>query len=622
MEELLKNISPKPSNNAADRTGGALASWGGPAIVTVFGMILAGLLWGRTGELLLDFGRQLYVFWQMSLGKVLYRDLQYPFGLLAPTLFSYLMKFAGPSLQPVLVANLCVLSVVVLLLYAMLRKGTDELTSTIGVLIFLSQFGLSNEGNNTDMNFLTPYNHGVTIGFMFSLAGIWFADRFMKEQKKRWMIAAGIALGLNFLTKVEVFVAALAGIAAATLPLIRQPRELVNVWGILIASAVIPVLVAFGGEISSLPKGDALAATLGDWNYIFSSTISESPYYRHWTGIGDLYRNIALMTIAFAALAASIALFISISYALRKHGAQKWLGASIGLGLGGLIAIAGGWKGVVFDFCARAFPLEIATLVTLAGIRVFRTGTSIPAAARNRITFSFAAFALAMLLKMLFFSRTYHYGFVLGAAAGVSIWALLLYEIPKWLGASRGSDFFRWISVGAATGLVVLCLRTTESVLRPRQQRIELAMGGSLAVGPEDAAAGPATSFLAELTLTADTLAAFPNCSGLNYAVARSSSVPYVVLDPLEIKLSGEQRVLAALEERPPTYLLIIESNLTEYGSAGFGVDYALTIRSWIESHYEVIGVFPASGSEVPGVRKLYILRRQLEGSESKKNRT
>ena len=62
--------------------------------------------WRRWPDLLIDFGRELYVPWQLASGAVLYEDIAYFNGPLSAYWNALLFRWFGPSLLTLVVANL------------------------------------------------------------------------------------------------------------------------------------------------------------------------------------------------------------------------------------------------------------------------------------------------------------------------------------------------------------------------------------------------------------------------------------------------------------------------------------------------------------------------------------
>ena len=63
-------------------------------------IVLCARMWGRVGEVAIDFGREVYVPWQIAQGRVLYRDLAYIFGPLTETTYT-VPPLSSKTLTPV-----------------------------------------------------------------------------------------------------------------------------------------------------------------------------------------------------------------------------------------------------------------------------------------------------------------------------------------------------------------------------------------------------------------------------------------------------------------------------------------------------------------------------------------
>ena len=73
---------------------------------------------------LIDFGRELYVPWQITRGKMLSRDIASLFGPLSPYINALWFRLFGVSLITLALANLAVLCLTVAGIYHLLRVCT------------------------------------------------------------------------------------------------------------------------------------------------------------------------------------------------------------------------------------------------------------------------------------------------------------------------------------------------------------------------------------------------------------------------------------------------------------------------------------------------------------------
>jgi hypothetical protein len=154
-------------------------------------------------------------------------------------------------------------------------------------------------------------------------------------------------------------------------------------------------------------------------------------------------------------------------------------------------------------------------------------------------------------------------------------------------------------------------LVATDGVLRARAETVPLALGGSLKLLPPDAAAGSVVRRLDDLIAPGKTLAVFPDAAGLNYATARASSIPSTVFNPFELQMTGEELVIQALNQSPPDFIAIVDTDESEYGAKTFGEDFGVAIRNWIDQHYSAVATEADSAHSDPDVRRIRIFRRR-----------
>src|ERR1700678_1848435 len=90
----------------------------GALVVALCLAILTMQTWRKWGDMLVDFGVQLYLPWKLSTGAVLYRDVAYlTGGPLSQYYHAWLFRIFGVSLLPIVVSNLVMLVLLVAAIY-------------------------------------------------------------------------------------------------------------------------------------------------------------------------------------------------------------------------------------------------------------------------------------------------------------------------------------------------------------------------------------------------------------------------------------------------------------------------------------------------------------------------
>ena len=62
------------------------------------GSFMAAISWRKWPDLIVDFGRQVYIPWQLAEGQVLYKDIHYIYGPFSAYLHALVFKIFGPGI--------------------------------------------------------------------------------------------------------------------------------------------------------------------------------------------------------------------------------------------------------------------------------------------------------------------------------------------------------------------------------------------------------------------------------------------------------------------------------------------------------------------------------------------
>src|SRR5262245_41248360 len=82
----------------------------GPAALAALFVILVAWSWRKWGDVFVDFGHELYIPWQLSEGRVLYRDIAYFMGPLSQYFNALMFAVFGVSLTTLIFVNLAILA--------------------------------------------------------------------------------------------------------------------------------------------------------------------------------------------------------------------------------------------------------------------------------------------------------------------------------------------------------------------------------------------------------------------------------------------------------------------------------------------------------------------------------
>lgn len=176
--------------------------WIPPLVILAAFLIFTWSTWAHWGNLRVDCGREMYVPQQLASGKMLYRDLWYPYGPMAPYWNAFLFQIFGTHLHVLYASGLAITLGFAFTLYAIGRRFIPTAASLLAVLCLFAQAfqpGL--------FNYILPYSYAATMGAFLAFLFLLFFLRSLENKTHLDLLIAGLAAGLALATKVEFGVA-------------------------------------------------------------------------------------------------------------------------------------------------------------------------------------------------------------------------------------------------------------------------------------------------------------------------------------------------------------------------------------------------------------------------------
>jgi hypothetical protein len=502
--------------------------------------------WLRWPDPLVDFGRELYLPWQVSQGKVLYRDVAHFNGPLSVYFNALAFRVLGVSLRTIVVVNIAIAAAVFAMIWRLCSRATNRLSATVGALLFITLFMPIQLVDIGNYNWMTPYSHELTHGIALSLAALVVLSSHLARPRAWRAGLVGLLLGLIFLTKVEV-------VAAAT------PAMVAGMW---LSRKRHPVAFVAG---FALPPVVALAllgapAVIDPWKYPLDARLAALPFYRWSMGTDAPLHNIVQM------FAVPAKLFVSRDLAL-------WQGAFRGL-----------------------LPATLAIAVICA-TQVMRRRRR-RARPRQVIRLAVAIFALLLLAKIALNVRIQHYGFALAMPAMLVTTTALL--------SLRRRLLLRVAVLVVVTVVVSVHLYVYATRFRDKPVVVAPDRPDMFRADPRGELVNAIVRLLNELPPSA-TVATLPQGAMVNYLSNRANPTPFITLMPPEVIMFGDDRIAMAYEHSPPDVIVLIDTDLSEYGYQSFD-EVAPRTAAWMRANYELARTLPAPSTNLPGAR---ILRRK-----------
>ena len=566
-------------------------------VIALHGVVFAALLmwsWRKWPDPLIDFGRELYLAWQISEGRVLYRDLASLFGPLSPYVNAFWFRLFGTSLLTLALCNAAIFAATVAGIHHLVRISTDRVTASAASLTTIVLFGFSQYGPVGNYNFVTPYSHEATHGVALSVAALVSLYYALAGKSYALYAVAGLCFGLAVLTKPEIAIALASGMLAGWLaaPIVgaRERPALLSRIATFVVAAITPSLVFFLYFATQMTAEQALRGTAGAWAPLFGTGITVNQFYRQGMGLDAPARNAGVMALNFAAFLAFVAAAITISGSSATRAMPERV-----LRIGLLIVLFIALRRGTFP---TALPLVVLTSLVAAILFVAWHRTHRERAFQYLPLVMWSAFALVLLAKMGLNARFFHYGFYLALPGTVAAIALTSGVIPQTLAS--------WKSDAAARRFRELVLFALAAVIAPyfglshgwhRAKTIGIGSGSdrvyTSTMSPQGPLVRDALTALQQTANPGNTLAVMPEGVMLNYLMRLDSPLRVVTLMPPEMMAFGEDDVLRSLGSKPPDLILLIDRDVAEYGYPAFGSDrrYGLGIMSWVNEHYETARV-------------------------------
>jgi hypothetical protein len=585
---------------------GTRSARSGALAVVALHCVVAGVLiwwsWRKWPDPLVDFGRELYVPWQITRGRLLYRDIASLFGPLSPYVNAFWFRLFGVSLTTIIVCNAAILMAMTAGIHRLLTASTDRIAATAATLAILLLCGFSQYIDVGNYNFITPYAHEATHGVALSVAAFAAAFEAFSGRRRAWIFVSGLCFGAIVLTKPEVAIAAGAALVGGAWAMWMGSSG--RGWSksvllFLAGACVVPLLfVSYfhgGGRMSWAESARAIGS---GWSAASSVEIAQNEFYLRGSGLDDSVRNAARMLWSFALFGGFVAAGLALATIRPRATAGRTLQivAQMALLLAAALAIPSGRLG-------WALPL---IALTVCGWAIASAAT-----ARNREDLEryvpltmWSVFAVALLPKIALNARIYHYGFFLAMPA-ISLAVTLLVGLVPWVFRSdharrRARALF---AAGIAIAIVpALVLSNTWY----RWKTVAVGEGGDRFYASSEPGMWQGSSLAAALEWIdrnappAATLAALPEGVMVNYLARRDNPTRYINFMPPEAVAFGEHAMAQSLDATPPEYLLLVHKNTSEYGFASFGSspEYGGEILPWVRRRYRtvhVIGRDPAS---------------------------
>ncbi len=636
--EMKSHLPDAPDQDlppfAAAASENAAEAWISRSVILAVCAAFAWYTWGHWGNFQIDNGRELYVPAEIAKGKLLFRDLWYMYGPLAPYLKAGLFRIFGVHLNVLYGLGLALTAGCALLTYEItLQFRLGPVGNAVPSIFFLTESFYP-----FIRNFVFPYSYAASLGTFWGVACLYFVVRHAASRRIVHLGMASFMCCLAVLTKQEFGMACLAlvGFEIAGSYWIRRSRPEAARSIAVFAAALIPAVAVYGWFVWKL------SARL----IFFENWISTPGTYfmRTYGKITIPFQGLRFIPkeLSTSILGAILALVLWSLLARWSVGAIKKLRlntlTSIAastmliltpLGIATyihLMAYSNGrlnpirpWSFVVVPISESLFPNGVFFLMiafTLRALWNLVKGSDHVAALQQAGLGMYAC--LAALRQMMELRPTIYDTPVFFNGPAFLVYALIVTEIYRWAGRSLDGKYREymvgsmWLSV---TIMIVIQFCPNPDILPTKLTTDE----GSFYTRPDVAALFPQIiSFMKSHTVNGKDILVVPEPPSLYVFANMEAPSRWYSLVPGYIAPEQEQQYMDELSAKHVRYVLIFNRRFTEYRVAGFANGgYNPRIRDWIFANYNKVGQFgPMAGAEPPPVIVWLYERKDLHAGD------
>jgi 4-amino-4-deoxy-L-arabinose transferase-like glycosyltransferase len=573
-------------------------------LAALFVLMLAAT-WQRWTNPIIDHGREMNLPTRILAGEKLYVDILYYYGPFAPYFNALLYRVFGIHLSTLHASGLvCAVSIL-----AMIYWLARQLMSVWGATLATAIVMLSCAFNVYLGSYIQPYSYAALYGFVFALASLVCAVRYLQTRHRVQLCLGGISAGLVMICKPELGTSAIVPPSIALAFVCFTQRRLLWREAMLLT---LPILVICGVIYGFILIHVPWQTLLRD-NYEIFSSPQVVHFYRHLNGLLDWPKTgWALLSaigviLCVCGLSALLAILASAAsgqwrYILQTQAWRAWGAILIGFPL---------WKYTVkdHDLVVDPNPLRASLVILLAvipftGWRCWSTRAR-DTSLKNRdvIFLIIALFGLVSIARVfLNVSLINSYTpFTIPALVIVHLYLIFRISPACLLPAGPHRQYAEMFAM-AIVGMAIFALAVNYIPLSRRQRTYEISTSrGRQLVEPYfGRPLSEAMRFAQEQTRPGEYLLSFPQGTSVNFLIDRPYPLKEENIVPGFLTGARETDAIRRIAERRVPLILIGNLPTPEYRDRAFGVDYNQNLMRWINEHYHLVATFgPTDGLEL-----------------------
>jgi len=559
------------------------------AVLGALAVVLLVRSWRSWGDLVVDFPEELYVPWQLTEGRVLYRDIVHYYGPLSQYYHALLFWLFGPSYTVVLVSNFGFVLADTLLLYMIFAPWSGLAAFSAG-LCFLGFHAFQHTSPVGNYNFMAPYCHEAVHGTFIWLSAIWALLAAQRTQGPRYLYLFGFLWGVSALLKPEFPIA----IGLMSLALWRQilRRDRLAAFALF---ALAPPAIATLAFSPAAPISAALRHTFGAFMPILESNITQNPLYVQFSGLGNTWSSFTFMAVRALTVLCLVMVWFAVDCVVARV-RREWLRtvvtAVVVSGLTLAVYSAVNVSRIHVGWALVLPPLAAALLLT-------RRRRFVGEGAVSLLAFVLACGMAAFLPKVLLRPSVAGFGFYLALPLTMAMVFLNVVIVPRaWHGVLGFSGrTYRLLAFGLFAAIILQIQESSAAYVADKSvavgSRSDLIYGSPrMNLSVSATAVNQILGRIEQLAPRDSTLMVIPEGMMLNYLARRRNPTPYMadwVNRQLFESLGGPQTVIERIKEAPPDFIIFL-FRVNEIRLPGYNISgpdgYARDVIAWITENY------------------------------------
>jgi hypothetical protein len=594
-ESIASSKSPIDPPRAVDSEN-ACGPWIARAIIVAVAGAMAWFTWGHWGDFQIDCGREIYVPTAILQGKLLYRDIWYMYGMLAPYVQALLFHIFGISFTVLFIFGLVLTVGSALLVFEIARQFDLGLP----VSVLPSLFFLSEAFYPFTFNFVFPYSYAAALATFLGLACLYFVIRHALGMRAMHPGIAALFGALAVLTKQEFGLACLSLLAfevVASYVIHRSSCQLGK-----------NVAVCFAG----------LSPALAVYGWFTWRLSAKFIYFDNWVAMPGTY---FMRTFGKYTMAATGFRFVPQEMMSAVALASLSLALWYGIAYANALAIVKGQRQSRIILLTVALDILVITLLvfqvmkypTLASLYVAQLtfpeglfflglyfviqalwklwGSPNPGLALTDAALGIYATSSSFRILMDLYPSPYKYSVFFNVPVYL-VFIILVARLIRWAG--RSLDLRRRNALASCLLCSAAILYFAKILPDPRHLPTPLKTNiGTFYTKPDVAILLPEIiSFMKTHTRNGKDILVIPDPPSFYVYAGMQSPTRWYSLVPGVVDPEHEQEFIRQAVANNVRYVLLSNRAFPECGVGSFGVDYNKAIYQWITTNYRKVDKF------------------------------